>query len=357
MAMPRQALCRWLVVLPLAAAALPAAAQPAAALPQRLSATGLYLPGGGQRLRPDVLAFAPQYPLWSDGAAKRRWLWLPPGSSIDASQPDAWNFPTGTRLCKQFSHAGRAVETRYIERLGDGTWRFATYVWDADGRDATLAPARGIATLPVAGAPAGRYAVPSRGDGLACHADAPVPVLGVSAVQLSPDRDPLAPNAEPLQPGDADLRRLVARGWLRGLPPALLAQPPRIAASSATERAALGYLHGNCGHCHHRAGHQVPLALTLAQTAAAAQASAGAMLASTLAAPSRYTPPGKPDAAQIVAPGDAGASELLQRMRSRQPQQQMPPLGTQRPDPQGLALVQRWIEDQQLNTNREEHRP
>lgn len=42
-------------------------------------------------------------------------------------------------------------------------------------------------------------------------------------------------------------------------------------------------------------------------------------------------------------PGDAGASVLAVRMASRDPQVQMPPLGSQVPDAQGLALVQRWI--------------
>jgi len=36
-------------------------------------------------------------------------------------------------------------------------------------------------------------------------------------------------------------------------------------------------------------------------------------------------------------------SALVQRMRSRQGLLQMPPLGTQRPDDEGLALVERWI--------------
>ena len=63
-------------------------------LPQRLGDTGLYVAGG--KLNPDVLPFSPQYPLWSDGAAKRRLIWLPPGTSIDAGAPDAWQFPPGT---------------------------------------------------------------------------------------------------------------------------------------------------------------------------------------------------------------------------------------------------------------------
>ena len=47
---------------------------------------------------------------------KRRWISLPPGSAIDASDPDAWAFPVGTRLWKEFSFGGQRVETRYMER-------------------------------------------------------------------------------------------------------------------------------------------------------------------------------------------------------------------------------------------------
>lgn len=92
-----------------------------------------------------------------------------------------------------------------------------------------------------------------------------MPVLGVSALQLSPERDPLAPHAERPQPGDADLRTLVERGLLRRLPRALIETPPRIAAVSGTERAALGYLHGNCSHCHNDNGAPTPVKLVLAQ--------------------------------------------------------------------------------------------
>ncbi|WP_144289799.1 hypothetical protein [Ideonella sp. A 288] len=308
-----------------------------------MSDTGLFEPGRAGQIRRGVVSYTPQYPLWTDGATKRRWLWLPPGRSIDASRPDAWVFPVGTRLWKEFAFAGRPVETRFIERCADGQWRFATYLWDADGRDARLAPERGIGALPVAGAPGGRHAVPARGDCLACHGDAPVPVLGVTALQLSPDRDPLAAHAEPLRDGDVDLRGLAARGWLRGLPPGLLRQPPRIAADSPAERAAVGYLHGNCGHCHHRAGTQVPLPLTLAQSVVDPKGSAAAVRASTVDAPSRYALQGGAAGAPIVAPGQPVASVLSIRMQSRQPLVQMPPLGTLAPDPEGLALVHRWI--------------
>ena len=70
-------------------------------LPQRLSDTGLFV-RGTTTVRAEHIAFSPQYPLWSDGTGKRRWISLPPGTSIDASRPDAWEFPVGTRLWKEF---------------------------------------------------------------------------------------------------------------------------------------------------------------------------------------------------------------------------------------------------------------
>jgi len=76
--------------------------------------------------------------------------------------------------------------------ISDGSWRFATYVWNAKGDDARLAPGASIPDLAAPKAPGGRYPIPSREDCLACHEGAAVPVLGVSALQLSPDRDPLA---------------------------------------------------------------------------------------------------------------------------------------------------------------------
>ena len=82
----------------------------AAGLPERLSETGLYADAAAKQLAPDVVSFTSQYPLWSDGAAKRRWIRIPPGSAIDAADPNAWIFPVGTRVWKEFSFA-RRVET------------------------------------------------------------------------------------------------------------------------------------------------------------------------------------------------------------------------------------------------------
>ena len=240
-------------------------------LPATLEATGF---AHGKKV-----AFTPHYPLWSDGAAKRRWISLPPGRHIDRARADAWDFPPGTRLWKEFGY-GRPVETRYIERAADGSWRFATYVWSEDGSRATLAPPEGV-VLDVADAPDGKYAVPSRADCLACHEGPAVPVLGYSAVQLV----------------------------------------GTIEAPSEQARAALGYLHGNCGHCHN-AGALAGVDLHLAQEAQ------------------------DPDRGyrRTLASIDAGrAREILRRFGSDNPYIRMPPVGVRVPDHAGGAPLVAWL--------------
>ena len=240
-----------------------------APLPERLADTGLFEPGSHERVRNANTAFAPQFPLWTDGQDKRRWLYLPPGTSIDKSDPDRWEFPRGTRAWKEFSAGGR-IETRLIERLADGSWRYASYAWNAEGTEATLAPPEG---LPNRG-------IPSRLDCLACHEGARVPILGYSAVQL----------------GGA------------------------IAARTPGERAALGYLHGNCGHCHN-ANALEATGLFLAQSATSPHESAERTRASVA----------------------ERAPEILRRVQSANPYVRMPPLGVTVADTQGLERVLQWI--------------
>jgi hypothetical protein len=311
---------------------------PAAVGASDLQQTGLYARPGTLAAAPGVRSFSPQYPLWSDGATKRRWIALPPGSAIDASRPSAWEFPVGTRLWKEFAVDGRRVETRMLERVADGSWHFAAYAWNAEGTRATLVPADGL-QVPLG---QGRsYAIPAQTDCLACHEGAASPVLGFSALQLSPQRDPLAPHAEPRQPGDVDLRSLAEAQMLVGLPRSLLDVPPAISASSPEERAALGYLHGNCGHCHSDAGALPGLELVLAQQADAAARSSERTMQSLLGHSSRFRPQGA-DSAQRIA-RDGGTHVLTLRMKTNNPLARMPPLGVQQVDTEGVALVERWI--------------
>src|SRR5687767_2917359 len=85
---------------------LHAAGEPDPRLPERLADTGLYLPNDPEAVSPELRAYSPQYPLWSDGLSKRRWVQLPNGGVIDGTDEHAWTFPPGTRFWKEFSLRG-----------------------------------------------------------------------------------------------------------------------------------------------------------------------------------------------------------------------------------------------------------
>ena len=314
------------------------AADPSAGLPPRLSLTGLYAADGS--VDPRNRPFSPQYPLWTDGAGKARWVHLPPGARIDVSDVDAWRFPVGTTFWKEFGWAGRKVETRIIRRDVEG-WRFGSYAWLEDQTDALLAPPQGLRDVYEV-APRARHDIPSLADCAVCHGSAPSFILGFSALQLSDDRDPHAPHAEVVPAGGVTLGSLVAEGLLEPPRPELQRNPPRVRESDPVARAAVGYLSANCGHCHHTRGALGRLDFGLLQSTSAQDAAA--TFATTLDVPSRYLVPDTPEElCRIVSPGHPEHSALLYRMRSRRPASQMPPVGSALVDVEGVALVEAWI--------------
>jgi len=324
-----------LASLPLAAPALTADTWPAPALRD----TGLYEDWEAKSVGAEKIRFSPQYPLWTDGAIKTRWMELPPGTFVDASDPDNWQFPVGTKFWKEFRFARRA-ETRLIEHTAGG-WKYATYVWSDDESDAVLAPERGIARSVVIRGNV-RHGIPSRSDCKSCHEGSPARILGFSTLQLSDDRDPNAPHAEPLLDGAMTLRALVERGIVRGLPAHLAAGAPRIAASTPTARAALGYLHGNCSYCHTLSGELASLRFSLQYPFASAFEHPPAV-ATTIGQISKYVPAAWDAPGERVRPGAPDRSVLAFRMASRNPVSQMPPLGTRIVDEQAVALINKWI--------------
>ena len=317
-------------------------AAPACPLPERLSETGLYRPGTldvDPRNRP----FAPQYPLWTDGAAKSRWIHLPPGTTIGAVDVDAWVFPVGTRLWKEFAFGGRRVETRMLWRTDDGTWAYASYVWNEAQTEAALVPPDGLRHAAEV-APGRFHGIPARDDCRTCHENGRTPVLGFSALQLSTDRDPGAPHAEPLAPGMLTVRTLVEEKRLDTPHPELVARPPRIPGDART-RSALGYLTGNCGHCHNEQSAVATVQFPLKMPAYATPAQVDAAIAALVARTTKWDlPHAAPGTTAAVKPGAPDLSALFVRMRSRRPSSQMPPLGTSLPDSEAIDLVAAWIE-------------
>ena len=124
----------FLVVLATARATGNASTAPAA--PARLSETGLFA-RDASKIDARNRSFSPQYPLWSDGAQKKRWTYLPQRAQIDATALDAWVFPVGTKFWKEFSFNGRRVETRFL-------WRASERVDGSAGKRRSGCRVRGI---------------------------------------------------------------------------------------------------------------------------------------------------------------------------------------------------------------------
>jgi cytochrome c553 len=301
--------------------------------PERLSDTGLHTLGA----RP----FSPQYPLWSDGATKSRRVYLPPGTTIDASDEGEWSFPVGARFWKEFAFNGRKVETRFLWRVSNDRWIARSYIWTADGTDAVLAPLDGVPAV-VDVAPGRAHSIPSATDCLACHGSKPTRVLGFNALQLSPDRDPNAIHGETVAPEMVTLESLLKERVLTGARPNLLANPPRIQSQDERVRSVLGYLSTNCGTCHNGNGEIAALGPTLKYADLVSDADAVANR--LVGQPTKWQVPGVADGASMLVDSHTpDASAILVRMRSRRPSSQMPPLGTVLRDQAAVDAVAAWI--------------
>ena len=297
-----------------------------------LADTGLFADTDAKRVADDAMPFEPTYWLWSDGADKRRWLRLPPGTQIDTTAMDHWVFPIGTKLWKEFSLGGVLLETRLIERYGEGPedYWMGAFVWNADQTEAILAP---DGQADINGTP---HDAPAQKDCLACHRGDAGRVLGFSAVQLS-----RAADDKRVGPTLTDLAR---RNLLTAPPDPADAgsTPPFSVPGDPVTVAALGYLHANCGHCHNKNGTawpdtQMVLRLTTHETDAQSSDVYKSLVGVTL----QYWRGGA--ITQRVVPADPDASAIVARMSARGNKDQMPPLATESTDATGISKVRAWI--------------
>jgi len=315
--------------------------------PRLLSQTGLYA-GHAPGVEPRNLPFTPQYPLWSDGAAKSRWVFIPAGARIDDRDVDAWVVPPGTKFWKEFAFGGRKVETRLIWKTAAGRWIFATYLWNDEQSDAVLAPPEGVPDYVEIG-PGKRHTIPGVSDCRNCHEDEHSPLLGFNTLQLSTDRDPLAPHAEPIRPEMVTLRTLLERGLLRPVRKELLESPPRIRSATPRGRALLGYFTSNCGSCHRATGTLALLGLDFSHPESVRDEAAEPGYATTVGRTGKWGIPGAaPGETRRIEPGAPEKSSVRYRMVSRHATTQMPPLGSVVPDQEAIDLLDRWIAEDLL---------
>ena len=197
-----------------------------------LRCTGLYSDWATKTVASGVRQYDPGLHLWSDGANKTRWIYLPPGTKIDTADMNEWMFPPGTKVWKEFVVGGVRLETRLIWKRPSGAWYFTVYRWSADGVSSTTE-----LTVGELEADGNSYEIPTQSACYDCHNGRIDAVLGFEAVALST-----------AQASGVTMATLTADNLLTAPPASPLEIP-----GDATAAAALGYLHMNCGvSCHNR---------------------------------------------------------------------------------------------------------
>lgn len=259
----------------------------------------------------NLIHFKPEYPLWTDGAIKERWMYIPEGTQIHSFDINHWNFPVGTWAFKQFSLKEKKLETRVFVKTrnenGIQAWQMAAYIWNEEQTHAKITYSGATNVLGT------NHDVPSQSQCVRCHSGGSDANLGFSAFQLAPV-----------------VGELVRRN--------LLSHPPKNEIKilgTPLQKAALGYLHANCSHCHSPGG-LVGMFDTYydINTERISETSAYKTLVDKNSMGSTNL---------RIKTGSPEQSYAFQRMVSRTTGMAMPPLGTEEVDSAGTDMISEWI--------------
>ena len=299
-------------------------------------------PSGGEAGN-KLIEWEPAYPLWSDGLLKRRSMFIPEGSTIDATELGKWVFPVGTRIWKEFAldtaDGPKLIETRFMQKMPGGHWQFGSYVNDQ------LVPATGLAAV-VPLTEQISHNVPAFDHCTYCHARGGDPVLGFDAIQLGVEEARSA-GAEASQSELATLKSLIAAGQVTSTSGAV-PEDVKFVGGTAQERQIVGYLHSNCAGCHSPTGSVRRFSLNLSPPLAAdgTITSPESVLHAMINRRAQFhmaSMPGFPGSQKLVDPGRPETSVLWYRVHLRQSPFMMPKVGSQLPDEQFSALLREWI--------------
>jgi uncharacterized repeat protein (TIGR03806 family) len=313
-------------------------------IPEKLSGWGLFSDGAAQVPVAGVVPYDLNAPLFSDFAAKHRFIRLPEGGQMTLAADGMFEFPVGTVLVKTFAFAHdlrdpglgeRLIETRLLVHESTG-WQAYVYQWDEQATDATLTQVG--ARVPVSfvdesGATKDiTYRVPNRVQCENCHGGVrPSHPLGPSLQQL--DKVVGVTN---------QLDDFVGRGMLASIPAGRAPFPdPEDASADLTARAR-AYLHANCSHCHREGGaaQQSGLWLDRAQTDPIRIGVCKPPVAAGRGSGGRHV---------AIMPGSPDESIIIFRVESEEPGIKMPELPAVLSHPAGASLLREWIASMPAN--------
>ena len=312
---------------------------------QKLSDYDMFLsPLASMQPKEAVIAYDLNSSLFTDYAFKKRYIYLPPGSSMQYHPTNAFDFPNGSLIFKYFYYPinflkpekeYKIIETRVLIKEND-TWSALTYIWNDEQTDAYLSLAgdyKQVDWTDEAGKKHSlKYAIPGILQCKSCHEfNSQIEPIGPSARHMNKT---YAFNNETVN----QLVYLQSRGKIRKLP--AIDSIPSIADwtnhSYSLDERSRAYLDINCAHCHRKEGPAKNSGLYL--TAEEQNQSAIGIQKSPVAAGR-----GSGGLKYDIVPRDPDASIVIHRMRSSEPGVMMPELGRRTTHTEGIELVSEWI--------------
>ena len=241
--------------------------------PQFLSQTGVFTNLTTLATAAGVIPYDVPNPLWSDAAAKKRWVILPNDGSFNSAAEDIvfspegnWTFPSGTVFVKHFETSTNANNPAAIKRLetrflictaGGGKYGF-TYKWNAAGTDAELLDQGEEQQYNYTTAGGGTeqriWSFPSRGDCMICHNDVSGQALGFRTSQLNSDFHYLPTNRTANQLNTLNTLGAFNVTLSAAQLESFIESRPLDDETAPLEHRVRSYLDTNCSHCHQPGG-------------------------------------------------------------------------------------------------------
>lgn len=287
-----------------------------------------------------VIEYAPASSLFTDYALKKRFIWMPSGTSASyTADGDILDLPVGAALIKHFYYEHlqpgdetKIIETRVMIRKSSG-WIFAEYVWNDEQTDATLYMDGDYVSLTwdqEGVTKSTSYRIPSETECKICHKenDQPIPI-GIKPQNLNHDFN--YPDGTQNQ-----LQKLISVGYLQNnLPPTITSVVDYHDASQDLELRLRSYLDINCAHCHGEGKHCDYRPMRLAFSETTSRTNIGLCVA-----PDEFINSALTD---IVAPSNPARSVMHFRLSSTDESTRMPLLGRSIVHEEGVQLLTDWI--------------
>ncbi len=294
-----------------------------------------------------VIPYAPASSLFSDYAHKKRFVWMPKGTSATYNGDDnVFEFPVGAALIKTFyydnvqpSNTTKIIETRLLIRKNDG-WKLYDYIWNTDQTEAFLDTNQNGIFVPITWTENNvtrsiDYKIPSQTECVTCHK--------INFQQTGEKPTPIGPKPQNLNTvyNYGLTQRNQLEYWKRiGYIDSTLPNLNDIYStvdwrdtSKPLDLRARSYIDMNCAHCHRDGGHcdYVPQRFNFSNT-------------------DTYTfgiclPPlfNIPDNPYVINAGDADHSELMYRINTTEGSEMMPIIGRTIIHEEGVQLIREYI--------------